>query len=45
MASPCATVAPLAAIRAGTRKGKEMEHVSWLAHEYASLKALHTGGS
>ena len=31
----------LLAIRAGTRKGKEMEHVSWLAHEYASLQALH----
>jgi len=31
----------LLAIRFGTRKGKEMEHVSWLAHEYASLQALH----
>ena len=30
----------LVAIREGTRKGKEMEHVSWLAHEYASLQAL-----
>jgi RIO kinase 1 len=34
----------LVAIREGTRKGKEMEHVSWLAHEYASLRALHAAG-
>lgn len=34
----------LLAIKAGTRKGKEMEHVSWLAHEYASLQALHAAG-
>lgn len=34
----------LLAIRAGTRKGKEMEHVSWLAHEYASLQDLHAVG-
>jgi RIO kinase 1 len=34
----------LLAIRAGTRKGKEMEHVSWLAHEYVSLQALHAAG-
>lgn len=34
----------LLAIRAGTRKGKEMEHVSWLAHEYASLQVLHAAG-
>ncbi len=34
----------LLAIREGTRKGKEMEHVSWLAHEYASLQALHAAG-
>lgn len=31
----------LLAIRLGTKKGKEMEHVSWLAHEYATLQALH----
>ncbi len=30
----------LLAIKMGTRKGKEMEHVSWLAHEYATLQAL-----
>jgi RIO kinase 1 len=34
----------LLAIRMGTRKGKEMEHVSWLAHEYASLQTLHAAG-
>jgi RIO kinase 1 len=34
----------LLAIKAGTRKGKEMEHVSWLAHEYVSLQALHAAG-
>jgi RIO kinase 1 len=34
----------LLAIRMGTRKGKEMEHVSWLAHEYAALQALHAAG-
>ncbi len=34
----------LRAIQAGTRKGKEMEHVSWLAHEYVSLQALHAAG-
>ena len=34
----------LVAIRAGTRKGKEMEHISWLAHEYASLDALRSAG-
>ncbi len=34
----------LMAIKAGTRKGKEMEHVSWLAHEYVSLQALHAAG-
>jgi RIO kinase 1 len=34
----------LSAIKAGTRKGKEMEHVSWLAHEYVSLQALHAAG-
>jgi RIO kinase 1 len=34
----------LVAIREGTRKGKEMEHVSWLAHEYVSLQALHAAG-
>jgi RIO kinase 1 len=34
----------LLAIRMGTRKGKEMEHVSWLAHEYAMLQQLHATG-
>lgn len=34
----------LLAIKAGTRKGKEMEHVSWLAHEYVSLQGLHAAG-
>ena len=34
----------LLAIRMGTRKGKEMEHVSWLAHEYATLQALERVG-
>ena len=34
----------LLAIRLGTRKGQEMEHVSWLAHEYAMLQQLHAGG-
>jgi RIO kinase 1 len=34
----------LSAIKAGTRKGKEMEHVSWLAHEYVSLQALFAAG-
>ncbi len=34
----------LHAVRAGTRKGKEMEHTSWLAHEYASLQVLHAAG-
>jgi RIO kinase 1 len=28
----------------GTKKGKEMEHVSWLAHEYASLQTLRAAG-
>ena len=31
----------LHAIHMGTRKGKEMQHVSWLAHEYATLQLLH----
>lgn len=34
----------LLAIKMGTRKGKEMEHVSWLAHEYATLQVLHGTG-
>jgi len=34
----------LHAIQMGTRKGKEMQHVSWLAHEYATLQLLHTAG-
>jgi RIO kinase 1 len=34
----------LHAIRVGTRKGKEMEHVSWLAHEYVTLQVLHAAG-
>jgi RIO kinase 1 len=34
----------LVAIRMKTRKGKEMEHVSWLAHEYAMLQQLHERG-
>ncbi len=34
----------LLAIKMGTRKGKEMEHVSWLAHEYATLQALERAG-
>jgi RIO kinase 1 len=34
----------LHAIRMGTRKGKEMEHVSWLAHEFATLGELHAAG-
>lgn len=34
----------LQAVRAGTRKGKEMAHTSWLAHEYASLQLLHAAG-
>jgi RIO kinase 1 len=34
----------LLAIKMGTRKGKEMEHVSWLAHEYATLQALQQVG-
>jgi len=34
----------LHAVRMGTRKGKEMEHTSWLAHEYACLQLLHAAG-
>jgi RIO kinase 1 len=34
----------LHAIQMGTRKGKEMQHVSWLAHEYATLQLLHAAG-
>jgi RIO kinase 1 len=34
----------LLAVRMGTRKGKEMEHTSWLAHEYATLQVLHAAG-
>lgn len=34
----------LLAIRSGTQKGKEMEHVSWLAHEYAALQTLRAVG-
>lgn len=34
----------LLAIQSGTKKGKEMEHISWLAHEYASLQTLHAAG-
>ena len=34
----------LHAIHMGTRKGKEMQHVSWLAHEYATLQLLHAAG-
>ncbi len=34
----------LVAIKAGTRKGKEIEHVSWLAHEYVSLQVLYAAG-
>jgi len=34
----------LHAIQAGTRKGKEMQHTSWLAHEYVTLQILHAAG-
>lgn len=34
----------LHAIQAGTRKGKEMQHTSWLAHEYVTLQLLHAAG-
>jgi len=34
----------LLAVRKGTRKGQEMEHTSWLAHEYVALQELHAAG-
>lgn len=34
----------LQAVQMGTRKGKEMTHTSWLAHEYACLQLLHAAG-
>ena len=34
----------LAAIRGGTRIGKEMVHTSWLAHEFDALQRLHAAG-
>jgi RIO kinase 1 len=34
----------LLAVRMKTRKGKEMEHVSWLAHEFAMLRDLYAAG-
>lgn len=34
----------LHAIEMGTRKGKEMQHTSWLAHEYVTLQLLHAAG-
>jgi RIO kinase 1 len=34
----------LHAIQMGTHKGKEMQHTSWLAHEYVTLQVLHLAG-
>lgn len=34
----------LHAVLMGTRQGKEMQHTSWLAHEYASLQTLYAAG-
>jgi RIO kinase 1 len=35
----------LRAVRQGTERGKEFQHISWLEHEYQTMRLLHAAGA